>query len=158
MPENPKQAATVWKAEAKFLMANERTMIAWLRIAATIGVGALVGAMASNSKSVIHTSFHGAQVVIATLISAYALAMYRRRVAQVRARHMGTFDEPFAPAIVALILATGIGMHLTYLVRQPTVGCLELPLPMWRNATPPYLYVSFHGASNLRHSRTESMF
>eukprot|EP00966_Prymnesium_polylepis_P272478 6295090-Prymnesium_polylepis.1 len=149
-----KVTASVWKQETKFYMANERTLIAWLRIASTIGVGALVASMASlsgKSTASTGTGWSGAQIAASALIVVYAFAMYHRRCAQVRARHMGTFDEVFGPAAVALIIVAALAFDLQYLIRQPSVGCLALPLPVWHNATPPYLYVSFHGTSHIRH-------
>ena len=151
MPLSDKARASVWKAESKFFMANERTLIAWLRLATTIGVGAFLGYIASDGKpgSQSH-GWGGVKLAVGALIPVYALVMYHRRIALVRARHMGTFEEKFGPAAVAFVIAVSLVLDLGYLLRQPAVGCLELPVPVFRNATPPYLYVSFHGTSHPR--------
>ncbi|KAL1519678.1 hypothetical protein AB1Y20_023188 [Prymnesium parvum] len=150
MPMNPK----AWKAEIKFFMANERTLMSWLRVATTIGIGGLVSSMASGTGGKSATFTHGwsgALIALAAVIIVYAYSMHNFRTSQVRARHMGSFHEPLAPAAIAIAIACVLAFNMQYLLRQPAVGCLELPLVVYRNATPPFFYVSFHGTAHLRH-------
>jgi uncharacterized membrane protein YidH (DUF202 family) len=151
MTESARKQA-VWKAETKFCLANERTLIAWLRIATTLGVGSFLGLSVGKGRFKGQGVVYGvSQLMVAALIVLYAFAQFHRRAWLVRSRHMQTFDEWIGPGVVSFTVAFALAFEITKLVREPAVGCPLLPLPLHHGLVPPFIYITFHGSSNLRH-------
>lgn len=156
-PAQQNAAASVWKAETKFQLANERTLIAWLRVASTMGIGGLLAGLAHASAAWLEfwRVFGIAQAAAAVLVAAYAYKQHRHRSKLVAKRHHGNFDEAYGPGLVALAVAAGLTCDLGSLVHQsfaPAVGCAVLPLPLVLNASGPFLYITFHGTDSHLHS------
>ena len=152
LPSMTREERKSWKAETKFYMANERTMIAWLRIASTLGIGAFLGVRYGRGHFRAEQTPVGLfQLGVAALIVIYAFVMFHRRAWLVRLRHHGTFDENIGPGVVAVMIAGGLILELIRLLREPAVGCVLLPLPLAQNLAPPFLYLTFHGTANIRH-------
>ncbi|KAL3929226.1 MAG: hypothetical protein SGPRY_002044 [Prymnesium sp.] len=153
------EMAKVWNLESKFLMANERTLIAWLRLASTIGVGGLALVLTSTSRSRPDHSYGWSciQVLLAGLIVLYALFMYRHRIRLFEARNQVSFEERVGPSVVTGVSVALLLYNLQLLINQPDIGCLDLPLDMFHNTTPPYLYITFHGTLHPRRTCDEGV-
>lgn len=142
----------VWKNETRIHLASERTLIAWLRTAATLGAGALFAVLGRQTSKSVHGGgavYGPVQAVVALGVMAYGLAQYARRRRYVRNRHHHAYSEVCGPGTLAVFvgvsLATDLGLMAWQAFGPASPLCASLPLPMMLNATPPFLYVTFHG-------------
>ena len=74
-----REEAKSWKAETKFTMANERTLLAWLRLASTLGIGAFLGVSSGKGIKEEGRSVGVFQMLVAVLIVIYAFVQLHRR-------------------------------------------------------------------------------
>ena len=97
-------------AEIKLHMTNERTLIAWVRLAATLGVSAILlrtfARPASSAK--LPKELAPAQGAAAVLIAVLALSLYRRRARLIREREHVSFFASWPPAIAGVTVVLAI--------------------------------------------------
>lgn len=160
LPPNPMELGApvkmrVWKAETKISMSNERTFIAWLRTAATLAVGGLFSALGRETKSTVHwdnTMFGLIQLTAATTICVVSIGLYYQRRRLLVERFHGSWGSRWPPAIIGCLILLGLLADVSLMFRMaldPTLRrCALLPLPVEYNATPPFLYMTFHGTAN----------
>lgn len=152
----------------KMALSNERTLIAWVRVGATYGAGAVVAAVITTdpSRDPAHrqTSISlTVQALLGLLIVAWGVVQFVRRGKMLAARWHGSYEAHLGPA--AFAIATIISVLLTMSVSLRRIeeyysdDCLYLPglsVAQMANATPPFLYISFHGTSNPRKAMCNS--
>ena len=150
----------VWRANAKMSLANERTLIAWVRVGATFGAGAIVAKTLRHYDETPETQgISGmsttAQALLGLLVVTWGTVTYVRRARLLRERWHGSYEASLGPAVIAM--ATVGSVLLTASASLARVhayfsdDCLYLPgRPLHANATPPFLYVSFHGVAQPR--------
>jgi uncharacterized membrane protein YidH (DUF202 family) len=143
-----------WKAETKICMSNERTLIAWLRTAATLAIAALFSAVGRQSKKTVHWNnvFFGiGQGAAAVVIAILATWLYWQRRRMLAARFHGSWGSRWPPALIGCCILVGLLADVS-LMFQVAFGLPAdeglLPLPLSRNATPPFLYLTFHGTGH----------
>ena len=102
----------VWKAHMKMALANERTLIAWVRVGATYGAGAVVAT--ALTKEVVNDD-HGftltAQALLGLLVVAWGTVQFVRRNKLLAARWHGSYESSWGPAVFTI--ASVISVLLT---------------------------------------------
>ena len=149
-----------WVTATKYHMANERTLIAWLHVSATLGVGAFAVNVLGTKKEGVHGS-SGLGVVQSLLALALLLLAYhrfRRRRYLLTVHYQGSYGDLLPPlasgcVVIALLTTTLVGR-----LRSPRAGDPpSLKMPINTSALPPFLYVTFHGQSKPRAERTAGL-
>ncbi|KFA66410.1 hypothetical protein S40285_01291 [Stachybotrys chlorohalonatus IBT 40285] len=103
-----KRIALPSRVEPKVFFANERTFLSWLNF--TIIIGALSVGMLNFGDRVAFISsilFTG----VAGLTMIYALVTYHWRARAIRVRGSAGFDDRVGPTLLALMLASAIGVN-----------------------------------------------
>ena len=102
----------VWKAHMKMALANERTLIAWVRVGATYGAGAVVATM--MTKEMVNDN-HGftltVQALLGLLVIAWGTMQFVRRGKLLAERWHGSYESNWGPAIFTI--ASVISVLLT---------------------------------------------
>ena len=106
----------VWKAHMKMALSNERTLIAWVRVGATYGAGAVVAAVITTDpdRDPAHrqTSISlTVQALLGLLIVAWGVVQFVRRGKMLAARWHGSYEAHVGPA--AFAIATIVSVLLT---------------------------------------------
>jgi len=150
----------VWRADAKMHLANERTLIAWVRIGSTFGAGAVVASTLRKYNETPETqSFGGmsatAQALLGLLVVTWGTITYVWRARLLRERWHGSYESSLGPAVIAIATVSSVLLTASASLARVHAffsdDCLLLPgLPHYANATPPFLYISFHGVSHPR--------
>ena len=146
----------VWKAHMKMALANERTLIAWLRVGATYGAGAVVATaltkeMVNDDRGFTLT----VQALLGLLVVAWGTAQFVRRGRLLAQRWHGSYESWWGPAIFTLasfisVLLTA-GVSIRRIQEYYSDDCPFLPgLNHTPNALPPFFYITFHGSTNPR--------
>lgn len=99
------------RVEPKVFFANERTYLAWLHMAimlATISV-AIVALAEKEGPSGTSAKVYGVVMMpVAIAFCVYALHMYLRRLAMLKRRDPGPFDDRVGPTVLGVMLALAI--------------------------------------------------
>lgn len=146
----------VWKAHMKMALANERTLIAWVRVGATYGAGAVVATM--MTKEMVNDN-HGftltVQALLGLLVIAWGTMQFVRRGKLLAERWHGSYESNWGPAIftiasvISVLLTAGVSIRRIQEYYSDT--CPYLPgLNHTPNALPPFFYLTFHGSANPR--------
>ncbi|KAI9269157.1 VTC domain-containing protein [Phascolomyces articulosus] len=104
------------RVEPKTFFANERTFISWLQFCALI---------LTISLSLINFGDHVSQLcggfflIIAALLSIYALWRYQYRAYQIRNRSNTRYDDMYGPAILCILLVIAIIVNFSLRFNQP---------------------------------------
>ena len=104
------------RVEPKTFFANERTFISWLQFCALI---------LTISLSLINFGDHVSQLcggfflIIAALLSIYALWRYQYRAFQIRTRSNTRYDDLYGPVILCLLLVVAIIVNFSLRFNQP---------------------------------------
>ena len=132
-----------WRAETKVYMASERTLINWLRTAATLGLGAAVVNVIGDST---HGGWHSVVVghaVLGVAMCFFAIYRFWQRHELVRTRHHGTaFGDRVGPLVVGAALIALLAWTAAVLVAQEwewqflSEEC-QAVLPVDASAAPP---------------------
>lgn len=100
--------------DARFLLANDRTLLAWIRTALTVEAGGLV-LMQVHSR---HKWLGIVVVISGALIALLGYSRYRSADRAIRAGelpHMGI--GPLIEVIVVVLLAVGLGLAQSFLIK-----------------------------------------
>ena len=146
MPADP------WRAETKVYMATERTLINWLRTAATLGLGAAVVNVIGDST---HGGWHSVVVghaVLGVAMCFFAIYRFWQRHELVRTRHHGTaFGDRVGPLVVGAALVGLLAWTAAVLAAQEwewqflSEEC-QAVLPVDASAAPPCAAAQFGAA------------
>ena len=146
----------VWKAHMKMALANERTLIAWLRVGATHGAGAVVATaltkeMVNDDRGFTLT----VQALLGLLVVAWGTAQFVRRGRLLAQRWHGSYESCWGPAIFTLASVISVlltaGVSIRRIQEYYSDDCPFLPgLNHTPNALPPFFYITFHGSTNPR--------
>ena len=146
----------VWKAHMKMALANERTLIAWLRVGATYGAGAVVATaltkeMVNDDRGFTLT----VQALLGLLVVAWGTAQFVRRGRLLARRWHGSYESCWGPAIFTLASVISVlltaGVSIRRIQEYYSDDCPFLPgLNHTPNALPPFFYITFHGSTNPR--------
>jgi uncharacterized membrane protein YidH (DUF202 family) len=122
----------VWKAHMKMALANERTLIAWLRVGATYGAGAVVATALSKEMVNDDRGFTlTVQALLGLLVVAWGTAQFVRRGRLLAQRWHGSYESCWGPAIFTL--ASVISVLLTV---RPRLARSPLPSSPSAHASP----------------------
>ena len=117
--QHPLTMPEPWRAETKVYMASERTLINWLRTAATLGLGAAVVNVIGDST---HGGWHSVVVghaVLGVAMCFFAIYRFWQRHELVRTRHHGTaFGDRVGPLVVGAALIALLAWTAAVLVAQ----------------------------------------
>ena len=140
----------------RHVLANERTLMAWLRLASTLGLGAfVVGVLNHVSSRAVPGSFSLVQAVVAVLIASLATARFYQRDSMLKQRHMGdAFGDRLLPALAGAMILIIVGFNVSSIAMRwwewqfRAQHCSSLPGYSLNLLAPtPHVYISFHGSS-----------
>jgi uncharacterized membrane protein YidH (DUF202 family) len=137
----------------KIVLSNERTLVAWLRTGATLSTGAFVAGVLGGGKHGRPGMLLLLQSLVAVLLGIVAVRIFRWRARKICKRDQESFAAPLSPALAAAALIGVLSWTAYTLVVQEiswqfgSDDCMSLGPAT--NGTPPYAYVTFHGAGNL---------
>ena len=104
----------VWKAHMKMALSNERTLIAWVRVGATYGAGAVVASVITRGRDLAYRQASAClafQALLGLLVVVWGTAQFVRRGRMLSERWHGSYESTLGPAVFAL--ATIISVLLT---------------------------------------------
>ncbi|EOD28631.1 hypothetical protein EMIHUDRAFT_468687 [Emiliania huxleyi CCMP1516] len=140
----------------RHVLANERTLMAWLRLAATMGLGAfLVNVLQKSSSKAALGPMSLVQSLVAIIIAAVSLVRFYQRDYLLKSRHMGAaFGDWMLPVLsggmILAIVVSATGSAISRWAEWHFHGpeCVALPGFLETPGAPrPHVYVSFHGSS-----------
>ncbi len=146
-------------AEIKLHMTNERTLIAWVRLAATLGVSAMLlrtfARPASTAK--LPKELAPAQGAAAVLIAVLALSHYRHRARLIREREHVSFFASWLPAIAGATVVLAIVVSCSRTMQSfhewwfHAQDCSSLQgFELHPDAPRPHAFITFHGSRDPR--------
>jgi uncharacterized membrane protein YidH (DUF202 family) len=141
----------------RHVLANERTLMAWLRLAATLGLGAfLVGVLNKVSTHAMPGAFGLGQSLVAILIGCVATMRFYQRDILLKQRHMGdAFGDWLLPSLAGVTILFIVGFNVTGILTRwwewqfQAQNCLALT--GWQQvprAPQPHVYISMHGSGS----------
>ncbi|KAI8377891.1 VTC domain-containing protein [Radiomyces spectabilis] len=104
------------KIEPKVFFANERTFISWLQFCALLLTISLSLVNFGDEVSRICGGFF---MVIAAVLSLYALWRYQYRAWQIRNKSQSRYDDLWGPAVLCLLLVIALIVNFVLRFRQP---------------------------------------
>ena len=117
----------VWKAHMKMALANERTLIAWVRVGATYGAGAVVATALTKERVNDDRGFTlTVQALLGLLVVAWGTMQFVRRGKLLAERWHGSYESSWGPAIFTI--ASVISVLLTVRPRLVLSPVLSLAL------------------------------
>ena len=147
-------------AHTRLHLANERTLLAWTKLASIIAAGGFLTRLLVPSQRALTldegppksaTVLQVAQMMLAVVVLGLGLNLFRRRRVLLASKWLGSYSAPISPwAAIVGVLATlllTLFQALAHEVEYNSPGCLRLKRPLV-DAPPPYLYVSFHGSAD----------
>ena len=142
-----------WCASAKLNMANERTLLSWVRLSATLAAGGFFTKLLHHGQSASAPVAAGAvQLVASGLLVFMGIALFLWRANLLANRHRGSYSSRcgslLAVGTIGAALATALRSLVAIEMHVHSDACARLDLPLLDFAPPPFLYISFHGASN----------
>lgn len=147
-------------AHTRLNLANERTLLAWIKLGCIIGGGGFLSHVLMPSQRAFHmensilvarkqATYLGAQLLLAFFVLALGLRLFFRRRSLLSVKWLGSYTASFSPCVaivgVLVTLLLTLFQALVHEVQYNSPDCMRLKLPL-QEAPPPYLYISFHGS------------
>ena len=152
-------------AHTRLHLANERTLLAWTKLACILASGGFltqalvpspcryeIDAAGRLAKSAATHFFQGAHLLLACVVLALGLRIFFRRRALLDAQWLGSYSAPLSPCVAIIGVLVTLGCTVVHAlateIKYHSADCMRLTDRVAMDLPPPYLYISFHGLPN----------